>query len=150
MALPARIEQLLLSEFPEAIEASREPSEVSTFITRPNEIVYICSYLKSNPELQFDYLTSLTAVDWPDRLQVVYHLYSIPHHHNVVLKVDLDREDSTIPSVTSVWKAADWQEREVYDMFGVNFEGHPCLERILLDTDWEGFPFRKDYVEELT
>ena len=147
MLAPERIEQLLLSQFPEAVEESREISEVSTLTVKPNEIVYICAFLKENPELRFDYLMSLSAVDWPDRFDVVYHLYSIPHRHYVTLKVKVDKQKPLVPSVTSVWKAANWQEREVYDMFGIEFDGHPDLRRILLEPDWEGFPLRKDYVE---
>ena len=148
MLVPERIEQLLLDQFPGAVEESREISQVSTFTIRANEIVYICSFLKENPELKFDYLMSLTAVDWPDRFEVVYHLYSIAHKHYVTLKVRADKKSPVVPSVTSVWRAADWQEREVYDMFGIEFEGHPDLRRILLESDWEGFPLRKDYIEQ--
>lgn len=148
MLVPERIEQLLLDQFPGAVEESREISQVSTFTIRANEIVYICSFLKESPELKFDYLMSLTAVDWPDRFEVVYHLYSIVHKHYVTLKVRADKESPVVPSVTSVWRAADWQEREVYDMFGIEFEGHPDLRRILLESDWEGFPLRKDYIEQ--
>jgi len=78
---------------------------------------------------------------------VVYHLYSIPMKHYIVLKVRVGRDDPIIPSVTSVWNAANWQEREVYDMFGIRFEGHPDLRRILTEESWEGFPLRKDYLE---
>ena len=148
MLVPERIEQLLLSQFSEAIQESREISEVSTFTIRPNEIVYICAFLKENPELNFDYLTSLSAVDLADRFDVVYHLYSISHKHHVTLKVKVEKENPVISSVTSVWKAADWQEREVYDMFGIEFEGHPDLRRILLEPDWKGFPLRKDYTDQ--
>jgi len=147
MLAPERIEQLLLNQFPEAVEESREISEVSTLTVKANEIVYICAFLKEDAELRFDYLMSLSAVDWPDRFDVVYHLYSIPHRHYVTLKVKVDKQKPLVPSVTSVWKAANWQEREVYDMFGIEFDGHPDLRRILLEPDWEGFPLRKDYVE---
>ena len=147
MLAPERIEQLLLSQFPEAVEESREISEVSTLTVKANEIVYICAFLKEDAELRFDYLMSLSAVDWPDRFDVVYHLYSIAHRHYVTLKVKVDKQKPLVPSVTSVWKAANWQEREVYDMFGIEFDGHPDLRRILLEPDWEGFPLRKDYVE---
>ena len=147
MTVPERIEQLLLNQFPEAIIESLEISEVSTLHIKPDAIVYISSFLKDDPNLGFDYLMSLSAVDLPDRFDVVYHLYSITHKHYVTLKVKADKKNPVVPSVTSVWKAADWQEREVYDMFGIRFEGHPDLRRILLEDSWEGFPLRKDYVE---
>lgn len=146
--VPEQIEEILRNQFPEAIEDVLEVSRIPTFYIRPGEIVYISAFLKDDPRLQFDYLNSLTAVDWLDRFEVVYHLYSIPRKHHVTLKVRLDRENPTLPSVTSVWKAANWQEREVYDMFGIRFEGHPDLRRILLEEDWVGYPLRKDYVEE--
>ncbi|MHB1457816.1 MAG: NADH-quinone oxidoreductase subunit C [Armatimonadota bacterium] len=85
--------------------------------------------------MDFDYLSSLCAVDLSDRFEMVYHLYSIPMKHTVILKVKLSREVPAIPSVYSVWKAADWQEREAYDMFGIDIEGHPDLRRILLEPD---------------
>lgn len=148
MLVSERVEHLLLGQFPEAILESREISQVSSHTIKTNEIVYICRFLRDHPELDFDYLMSLTAVDWPERLEVVYHLYSIAYRHYVTLRVNLDKEDPVVPSVTGVWRAADWQEREVYDMFGIEFEGHPDLRRILLEPDWQGFPLRKDYVEK--
>ena len=147
MAASEQIEESIRSQFPDAVEETGEISGVSTLLVRPDSLIDICAFLKEDPKLRFDYLMSLSAVDWPDRFDVVYHLYSIPNNHYVTLKVKVDRKNPIIPSVTSVWKAADWQEREVYDMFGIEFEGHPDLSRILLDTEWEGFPLRKDYVE---
>ena len=89
----------------------------------------------------------LSGADYPpDRIEVVYHLYSQTHGRSLVTKVQLDRNDPKVPSIESVWRMADWHERECYDMFGVVFENHPDLRRILLPFDWEGFPLRKDYV----
>ncbi|HUV03652.1 MAG TPA: NADH-quinone oxidoreductase subunit C [Armatimonadota bacterium] len=148
MALSSeQIEQAVRNRFPESVEETGEISGVPTLLVRADAILDICAFLKEEPGLSFDYLMSLTAVDWPDRLDVVYHLYSILQKHYVTLKVRADRATPVVPSVTSVWKAANWQEREVYDMFGIRFEGHPDLRRILLEPDWEGFPLRKDYVE---
>jgi NADH-quinone oxidoreductase subunit C len=147
MAVSEFIEQSLRGKFPEAVEEYQEISEVPIFYVKSSAIVYICSLLKEDPQLRFDYLMSLSAVDWPDRYDVVYHLYSIPHGHYATLKIKVAKDGPVVPSVTSVWKAADWQEREVYDMFGIEFEGHPDLRRILLEPDWQGFPLRKDYVE---
>lgn len=147
MATSERIEQAIRDRFPDAVGESAEILGVPALYVPTDAIVRICAFLKEDPELGFDYLMSLTAVDWPDRLDVVYHLYSIALKHYVTLKVRVGKERPSIPSVASVWKAADWQEREVYDMFGVEFEGHPDLRRILLEQDWEGFPLRKDYSE---
>lgn len=143
-----RIEQMVRDRFPQAVEDSAESAGVLTLHIRADDVSEVCALLKHEPGFDFDYLLSLTGVDWTDRLEVVYHLYSIKHKHYVTLKVKTDRESPRVPSVTSVWKSADWQEREVYDMFGIEFHGHPDLRRILLDQDWQGFPLRKDYVGE--
>lgn len=145
---PEQIVETITTKFPDIVESSDASTGMATFLIRPDGIEELCHFLKEDPSLQFDYLMSLTAVDRLDKLEVVYHLYSIPEKHYAVLKVPLGRDEAVIPSVSSIWKAANWQEREVYDMFGIEFEGHPNLQRILLDPDWEGFPLRKDYSEE--
>ena len=122
----------------------------------PNFLPDICSYLHTHSQLYFDFLSCITGIDnGPDKgtMEVLYHLYSIPFNHHMVLRVEIVRnkenENSpTVPSVTNIWKSADWHEREVYDMFGILFEGHPDLRRILLPADWEGFPLRKDYKQQ--
>jgi NADH-quinone oxidoreductase subunit C len=108
-------------------------------------LVEICEY--SRDEEQFDFLTDQTAVDWPKRekrFDLVLNLYSFAKNERLRLKVML-AENEPVASVTSVWPAANWMEREVYDMFGIVFEGHPNLKRILLPEEWQGFPLRKDY-----
>src|SRR6185503_12308058 len=109
-------------------------------------IVEICDYLKRDREKSFDYLSDLTCVHYPDRtdapFEIVYNLFSIPENERVRLKV---RTSESVASVTSVWPAANWLEREVYDLFGVRFTNHPDLRRLLLPPDWEGYPLRKDY-----
>ena len=109
-------------------------------------IVEICNFLKDDSEASFNYLSDLTCVHYPDRRQtpfeVVYNLYSIEHNERVRLKA---AAKDSIESVTSVWPAANWLEREVYDLFGVTFTNHPDLRRLLLPPDWEGHPLRKDY-----
>lgn len=106
----------------------------------------VCRLLKESPELKFDYPANITAVDWNDRLEMVYNLSSLSLGHKITLKVDLERENPEITSVTDVWRGAEWQEREIFDLFGIRFSGHPDLRRILLPEDWEGYPLRKDYV----
>jgi len=108
-------------------------------------LVDICKFLRDDPRLKCDFLQCLSAVDYLDRIAVVYHIESIFHEHRVILKVELPREDSRVASVTGIWKAADWHEREAFDLVGVRFEGHPELKRILCAEDWEGHPLRKDY-----
>lgn len=130
------------------------------------DLVDVCRYLCNDPRLQFDMLNCISGVDYfePDaakaakagfapHLEVVYHLSSIAKRHRFVVKVMLPRwkgdkegELPEVPSVTGVWRAADWHERETYDLCGVWFTGHPDLRRILLAEDWEGHPLRKDYV----
>ncbi|MBF0244349.1 MAG: NADH-quinone oxidoreductase subunit C [Planctomycetes bacterium] len=109
-------------------------------------LVEVAQFCKSDPELQFGFLASLSGVDWNDRIEVVYHLLSYTFKHELVLKVSLDRERPELHSVESVWPTANWHERECYDLLGVNFSGHSDLRRILLPEDWVGHPLRKDYL----
>ncbi|MFH1825238.1 MAG: NADH-quinone oxidoreductase subunit C [Candidatus Firestonebacteria bacterium] len=112
----------------------------------PKEILLdLCLELKQNKEFSFDFLMCLSGVDYMDRFEVVYHLYSMELKHKLVLKVSLDRQNPEVDSMVPVWLGADWPEREVYDMFGIIFKGHPNLKRILLPEDWAGYPLRKDY-----
>lgn len=131
----------------------------------PDGLEEICKYLKTEPGLEFDFLNCITAVDyfladekklkkagWEPHLEVVYHLSSTTKKHTLVVKVmlprwkdDVEGEIPEVPSVVSVWKTADWHEREVFDLSGVRFVGHPYLRRILCPEDWVGFPLRKDY-----
>ena len=114
----------------------------------PDRIVEVCNFLRDDPDAAFNYLSDLTCVHYPMRqeapLEIVYNLYSIRRNERVRLKVSIT-ESSGVDSVTSVWPTANWMEREVYDLFGVNFKNHPDLRRILLPPDWEGHPLRKDY-----
>lgn len=105
----------------------------------------VAEYLKSEPSLAFDYLRLISGVDYLERMEVVYHFLSYKHDHEAIIKVKLNRESPVIASITDLWPAADWHERETYDMLGIEFEGHEDLKRILLPDDWEGFPLRKDY-----
>jgi NADH-quinone oxidoreductase subunit C len=120
------------------------------FYVEPAAIVDVSAHLRDEAEFRFEILSDLTALDLPkeNSLQVVYHLYSYTHKHQAVLKVNLPREDPHVPTVEGVWKAANWFEREVFDLFGVTFDGHSDLRRILLPEDWVGYPLRKDYVEQ--
>ncbi len=106
--------------------------------------------LRDDAALKFDVLSDLTALDLPkeDVIQVVYHLYSYGSRTQIVVKVDLDRGAPRIATVEDIWKVANWFEREVFDLFGVLFEGHSDLRRILLPEDWVGYPLRKDFVEQ--
>jgi NADH-quinone oxidoreductase subunit C len=131
----------------------------------PDCLVDVCRHLRDEPDLAFDYLSCVSGVDWlhtdekkaakamwKPHLEVVYHLSSTRHKHSLVLKVMLPRwkddrpgELPELPSVSGIWRTADWHEREVYDLMGVRFTGHPNLRRILCPEDWVGHPLRKDY-----
>jgi NADH-quinone oxidoreductase subunit C len=101
--------------------------------------------LRDDPRLHFDCLMCLSAVDRPDELQVVYHLYSMEHGHRCALRCGVPKDHPEIPTVSDLWPAAEWHEREAFDMMGIRFSGHPDPRRILCPDDWEGHPLRKDY-----
>lgn len=110
-----------------------------------------CALLRDDPACPFDYLSDVTCVDWypqEPRFEVVYHLLSISKKERVRLKVKLEGASPALESITSIWPAANYFEREVYDLFGVRFTGHPYLRRLLMPEDWEGHPLRKDYPVE--
>ena len=129
------------------IEAVEFIGQVSIRI-EPDRIVAVCTFLRDDGDTKFNYLSDLTCVHYPlgpERpLEIVYNLYSISRNERVRLKVAI-AEGASVDSVTDVWPSANWMEREVYDLFGVNFSNHPDMRRILLPPDWEGHPLRKDY-----
>jgi len=104
------------------------------------------TFLKDNPTSLFDVLLSITAVDYIEYFEAVYHLYSSKFNHSVILKTKINREKPEIDSISNIFAAANWHEREVFDLFGIEFSKHPNLTRILLPQDWIGHPLRKDYV----
>jgi NADH-quinone oxidoreductase subunit C len=113
----------------------------------PKAIVEVGRFMKEAPELAMDCLSNETGVDYKDRIEVVYHLFSYKHRHGAVLKVKLPRENPNVATLEGVWKSANWMEREIFDLIGVNFEGHSDMRRILMPEDWIGHPQRKDFVE---
>jgi len=129
--------------FPGAIaEASGE-----AVLVKSEAILDIAGYLKKSPELDFDYLNHITCVDYFDYFELAYQVTSTRHNHSLVIKARCyDRGKPALPSVVSVWRGADFQEREIYDLMGIRFEGHPNLKRILLWEGFEGYPLRKDYL----
>jgi NADH-quinone oxidoreductase subunit C len=132
--------ELLRERFPDAVEARGE----LTLIVERGELL---DRLRAD-DLSFDFLSDATATDWPDReprFWVAYHLSSSAHRHRIRVKVGLVSDDPVIPSVVPLYPAADYFELEVFDLYGIEFEGHPDLRRILMPDDWEGHPLRKDY-----
>ena len=144
---PSEVFKLIESKYPDALKSTDLEGTEQTVTIEANSIVDVCTYLKTDPELQFTSLMCLSGVDFEDKMEVFYHLHSLLHNHRVTLKVELPREDPKLPTVYNVWKGANWHEREAYDMFGIKFDGQPDLRRILLPDDWEGFPLRKDHVD---
>jgi NADH-quinone oxidoreductase subunit C len=135
----AKLEQ----QFPGSVIESSE----NNLLVKSESIFDVAEYLKSSPELDFDYLNYIAAVDYYDYFELVYQFTSMKHNHSLVLKTRCyDRENPVVPSVVRLWRGADFQEREIYDLMGISFEGHPNLKRIVLWQGFEGHPLRKDYL----
>jgi len=147
---PAEIFSRLEKHFSEKISGFKADVPEPYLFVGAEEIVEVCRFLRDDADLKFEVLSDQTAVDWPkeEKIQLVYHLYSYSGRHQIVLKVDLPRDNPKIATVENIWKVANWFEREIFDLFGVIFEGHSDLRRILLPEDWEGYPLRKDYIEQ--
>lgn len=117
-------------------------------ICKPDHLLEIADKLRNESDMLFDFMFSLTCVDFADHFMMVYHLRSIEHNHELVLKAKIeDKEKPEVETLCRIWRTAEYLEREVYDLFGVVFKNHPDLRRLLLDEDWVGYPLRKDYVD---
>lgn len=143
------IHQRLQAQFSAGVGAATLDVKDPWIEVQPSAIADICAFLKGDPDLAFDCLSNATGVDYKaeGHIQVVYHLFSYNHRHYIVLKVNAPRDNPVVPTVEDVWKAANWLEREIYDLLGVVFEGHCDLRRLLMPEDWIGYPLRKDFVE---
>ncbi len=148
------IKLLLAEKFGADVIVGEETSGLQpALLIAPDRIADVCLELRNNPNTYFDFLSCITGVDYgveAGRFGVVYHLASIPYKTQLTLKISRENdrnEDNlpTFPSITSVYRTADWHEREQYEMIGIFFEGHPDLRRLLLPDDWDGYPLRKDY-----
>ena len=144
--------EMVREKCPQAVLETRDFRGEQTIVLQAGHLLAVCAYLHKT--LRYTFLSSVTAVDWLERVpryDVVYHLLSIPNQCELRLKVRVGgdggkrEEHPAVPSVTSVWPAANWYEREVYDLFGLTFTGHPDLRRILMPMDWTTHPLRKDY-----
>jgi NADH-quinone oxidoreductase subunit C len=141
-----QIAEWIAARYPDTIVAR---DEVTTLVSR-EQLLDALGFLREDPELSFGFLSSVTATDWPGsdpRFYIVYELCSMEHHHRARVKVGLSESDPHIPTVTPMFPTANWHERETFDFYGIVFDGHPDLTRILLPDDWEGYPLRK--TEEL-
>jgi NADH-quinone oxidoreductase subunit C len=145
----AAIHERLKARFEAGVGDCDLKAKDPSIAVEPAAIVDVCRFLHDQPDLYFDALSNQSGVDYKAKgiIQVVYHLYSYPHRHSIVLKVDTPRDNPVVPTVEGVWKAANWLEREIYDLLGVIFEGHSDLRRIMMPEDWIGHPLRKDFVE---
>ena len=137
----------IASQLEEKFPGSVIESDHNSFVVKSDSLLAIATFLKDTPDLNFNYLTHITAIDYYDHFEVVYQLTSLEHNHSLVLKTRCyGRENLAVPSVVSLWRGADFQEREIYDLMGISFDGHPNLKRIVLWEGFEGHPLRKDYL----
>lgn len=143
-ATPDPVAEKLRAAFPR-VEFQEVDVGIPTLVVPHENLVEVGRYLKLTPGLEFDYLASVTAIDYLDRIDVVYQMRSLKLRRDFALRVEVDRDDSIAPSLTGVWRGADYQEREIYDLMGVTFTGHPNLKRILLYDEFDGHPLRKDW-----
>ena len=137
------------ARFPDAVVSDHAYRGDETVVLKREALRDVCLFLRDDPQMAFNMPIDVCGVDylgWKEhRFEVVYHLYSVSKRHRIRLKVELDESDATVPSVVDVWKGVDWFEREAWDMYGIRFEGHPNLKRILMYEEFEGHPLRKDY-----
>jgi len=133
----------ITKQFPDTVSEASDHA----VLVKSESLFEVAAYLKNSPEFDCDYLTNITAVDYYDYFELIYQLTSLKHNHSLVLKTRCyQRKNPALPSIVSLWQGADFQEREIYDLMGIKFEGHPNMKRIVL---WEGFPghpLRKDYL----
>jgi NADH-quinone oxidoreductase subunit C len=149
--LKDRAEVALLSRRAGMLQAAKVDRGDLIVWVDPGSLIEACTVLRDSPETQFNFLSDLTCIDWypsEPRFEVVYHLLSHSRKARVRVKVKLEAGNANVDSLTQLWPGADFFEREVYDLFGVRFQGHPNLTRIMMPEDWEGHPLRKDYPVE--
>ena len=140
----------LQDRFPNAVVEIHAHRGDETAVMERESLLEITQFIKTDPAFQMNVLMDETAVDglgmnWKPRFEVVYHFYSLPLNHRLRLKVRVEEKDLVVPSLVGLWPIADWFEREIWDMFGIRFEGHPNLKRILMYEEFTGHPLRKDY-----
>ena len=148
---PREIKETLDREFPGSVIDNEELAE-SQIELKPDQWLEIATYLKNDPGFSFDQLECVTGIDTGEDgpLQSRYNLHSMEHRHKIEVVISLDRNNPKVASIEQVWRVGDWFERETYDMFGIIYEGHRDLRRILCPEDWEGWPLRKDYEAQET
>ena len=138
------------SSLPDAIQGSAIPQGDAVVFVAPDNLQKVATFLKDDPVLKFDYLSDICGVDYLNeerepRFEAVYQLYSIDHQHSVRVRVGIEEENPSVPTVSELWKGALYPEQELFDMFGIHVEGHPKNERLIMPKEWSGHPLRKDY-----
>lgn len=143
------VEDELRARFGDKIELKYGINDLEIHV-KPDDLLDVCGFLKSRTKGPFTFLRNLTAVDWKDQgcIETIYHLCPFPDMATVCIKCRLPRQAPAVPTVTGIWDGANWLEREVFDLFGVDFIDHPDQRRIMLPPEWEGHPLRKDYVHK--
>jgi NADH-quinone oxidoreductase subunit C len=145
------MDNLLIKQYLEGLLAEAvfpENKQYPEIMVPTDKLHAFCESLKTSPDLQFDYLICLTAVDWKDHFMMVYHISSTKYRHTVVVKARIDsRENPEVDTLSDIWRTAEFHEREVYDLFGISFRNHPDLRRLFLEDDY-GYPLRKDFTDE--
>lgn len=140
---------LVQARFAGNIEEITEALGEVTVVAKREGLVDLMTFLRDEPSLRFNYLSDIGGLDLGEfatpRFAVAYQLYSIEHNHRLRVKVFVEEDDAVLPTMWGVWKTSNWLEREIFDMFGVSFDGHPDLRRILMPADYEGHPLRKDF-----
>lgn len=142
------VAEKLMGLFADALQEVYEAHGAVTLVVNREQVVEICRWLKDDPDFRYNLLMDMAGIDYlgrEPRFEVVYHLYSVPYHRRLRLKVRVAEHDAVVPSVTSVWSTANWHEREAFDMLGIHFAGHPDLRRIYMPDDYPGHPLRKDF-----
>ena len=138
------------ASLPDAIQDTALPQGDAVIFVAPDCLQKVAAFLKDDPSLNFDYLSDVTGVDYlleerEPRFEAVYLLYSIDHSHSIRIRVGIEEENPSVPTVSELWKGALYPEQELFDMFGFHIEGHPKLERLIMPKEWVGHPLRKDY-----
>ena len=140
---------LIRSRFADQVQEIIEAVGEVTVVAKREGLVELMTFLRDEPSLRFNYLSDIGGLDLGEfaspRFAIAYQLYSLEHNHRLRVKVFVEEDDAVVPTMWGVWKTSNWLEREIYDMFGVTFEGHPDLRRILMPADYEGYPLRKDF-----
>ena len=144
------IVEKLKASLPDAIQDTALPQGDAVVFVTTDRLQQVAAFLKDDPSLKFDYLSDIRGVDYlleerEPRFESVYQLYSIDHQHSIRVRVGIDEENPSVPTVSELWKGALYPEQELFDMFGIHVEGHPRMERLIMPVGWEGYPLRKDY-----